>query len=236
MAIIGLIGLLCLWSTPCMARLLEEDNIYSQTTTTMMAVVDMNGGNDLNVAHHLGDVFEEKENGSKSFGYVEADSLWTNGYAGSSYHCDDCYGQFWGDVKKIVFETCEQKWDPHGFWAQEQLECKYGAEEFTMQQIGKCFGTTDNCYQLGIGAAASVAGSFCKQNGLFQQREWLPRECKEHSITTCECDAVNLVEKFIQGNVCDVYTDCRALDYVDEIYNACVQEVNEMEQEAKLQW
>jgi hypothetical protein len=105
-----------------------------------------------------------------------------------------------------------------------------------MQQFGKCFGTTDHCHQLGMGAGASVAGALCEHNGLFHKREWLPRECKDYSITTCQCDAVKIVQEYIDGNVCNPCAGTSALEHVQAIYDACVQEVDEMETEAKLPW
>jgi hypothetical protein len=108
-------------------RLLEDDNKNIDSSRMMLttAVVDLDEKEEAEECCN-GSLIDGDENGSKNFGYLEADNLWTNG--GSSYYnCDSCYGQFWVDVKDIVFATCEQKWDPNGFWAQEQLECKAGA-------------------------------------------------------------------------------------------------------------
>ena len=130
MKIITLIGVLGLWSKPCLARrLLQQDTTTTATTdssrmmTVTTAVVDLDAEDEECCRDNL---IDDDENGSKHFGWLEADNLWTNG--GSSYYnCDNCYGQFWLDVKETVFATCEEKWDPHGMWAHEQEECKAGA-------------------------------------------------------------------------------------------------------------
>ena len=60
-----------------------------------------------------------------------------------------------------------------------------GAQDFAEERISECFATTDNCYQLGLGAAAAVSGLYCSSNQLFQ-REWLPRKCKQiRSKSSC---------------------------------------------------
>lgn len=139
---------------------------------------------------------------------------------------------YWRDVIKVVFTDCDSKWT--GFWTEQAKHCKSGAEEFAMEQIGECFQVAD-CYHLGVGAASSVAGSFCKREGLFHDRDWLPLKCVKHAETSCKCDAVNTIQEFSEGGVCTTM-EGSALDHVDEIHQLCEQEVYEMEQDAKLPW
>jgi hypothetical protein len=168
-----------------------------------------------------------QDNGSYDFGYIEAERLWKNG----KYTCATVYPRFWLDVKKQVFDKCEDTW--MGFWRDEVEECKEGATNFVLEQVGDC-ATTEDCYQLGLGAAASVAGYFCRRESLYREREWLPEECEQHSTTTCQSDVVNLVEEFIEDNVCGSYKNS-SLDYIDELYELCVEEIEEMENEVNLE-
>jgi hypothetical protein len=173
--------------------------------------------------------YHSSSGGAYDYGYKEAEMLWNSN---SKYTCTTVFPRFWLDVKKPVFAKCDSKW--MGFWQDSVDECKDGASDFVLEQIGDC-ATTADCYQLGIGAAAAVAGSFCRRESLYREREWLPRECEKYATTSCQCDVVNLVQEFIDGNVCGSYTDDSALDYIDELYRLCVVEIEEMENEVKLE-
>jgi hypothetical protein len=140
---------------------------------------------------------------------------------------------YWRDVNKIVFKNCDSKWT--GLWAEQANECKIGAEQFAMEIVGDCFKVVD-CYNMGVGAASAVAGSFCKREGLFHARDWLPHKCVKHAETSCKCDALNTIQEFFDGGVCASMIGTSALDYVDEIYQWCETEVSEMELSAKLSW
>jgi hypothetical protein len=168
--------------------------------------------------------------GSRDYGYAQAKMIWTDGY----YDCANIADQYWVDVQNIVFNMCHFMWMSDSLWEQYAQECKTGAEDFVMQEMDKCIDITQ-CSQVGISAAAAVAGTFCKQNGLFHEQPaalpaaWLPStQCVQHAQISCKYDAVETVQKFNQGGVC---AQGSALNYIDEIHQLCEQEVSAMEQE-----
>jgi hypothetical protein len=175
----------------------------------------------------------------KDYGYGFAEMIWSDGY----YDCDNIHNEYWVDVQNIVFTMCDFKWlsDSSGMWEQYSQECKTGAEQFTLEEMDNCSSTVvdndnvdvEECSQVGVSAAASVAGTFCKQNGLFQEPadagSWIPTKCVQHAMVTCKYDAVQTVQRFNQGGVC---TQGSALDYIDQIHQLCEQEVSAMEQAA----
>lgn len=170
----------------------------------------------------------EDQSGSMDYGYVEAGLLWNNGL----YTCESITETFWIDVQDSVFPMCDSKWSADSMWASYSQLCKSGAEQFAMEEIDKCF-NVEECRQVGVSAAASVAGIFCKQNGLFHEvpAGWIPAKCSQHAAVSCKYDAIASVEKFNEGGVC---VSGSALDYVDEIYQLCDQEVSKMEEAAEL--
>lgn len=168
-----------------------------------------------------------------SYGYASAERLWS--FDKGNYNCDNIIQRYWVDVKRKVFTDCNNEWADSSSSSTQHLDlCKKGAEEFTMQRIGGCFQTAD-CYRLGLGASASVVGSFCNRNSVFRERKFLPRKCKEHAKNTCACDAVNLVDEFFTSGSCPAVTES-PLDYVKQIDKLCDHEVKEMEKEAQLQY
>jgi hypothetical protein len=146
------------------------------------------------------------------------------------YECSTLIDVFWRDVQTEVFGACDAHWGSYA------LECKLGAETFTLEKIGACFDVTQ-CSDLGAAAAAAVAGSFCKSNHLYHERPFLPSKCVTHAENGCKSSAVEEVQRLTDGGVCAadvVYAN--ALDVADDIYALCHEEVYNMEQAARLPW
>jgi hypothetical protein len=153
----------------------------------------------------------------------------------SYYDCDSLISGYWHDVQTIVFADCDARWSASSMWSEYSHACKSGAEEFTMEKIGECFDVQD-CADLGNAAGASVAGSFCSGNGLFHERKWLPTSCVLHAETSCKTSAVDMTQSYADDGVCSAVHHGSALDYADQLYPLCEQEVYEMEQAGKLTW
>jgi hypothetical protein len=177
---------------------------------------------------YVEDSYTDAQNGSVDYGYVEAALLWNR----THYSCESITNIFWVDVQTSVFPLCDSTWKADSMWASYSQLCKTGAEQFTVEAMDNCFDTT-KCAAVGVSAAASVAGTFCKQNGLYHERDgsWIPTKCVQHAAISCKKDAVETVEKFNQGGVC---ASGSALEYVNEIHQLCDQEVATMEQAANL--
>jgi uncharacterized membrane protein len=178
-------------------------------------------------------IADEEKNGSIDYGYVEASMLWNNAISQNDlYTCESITETFWVDVQTSVFPLCDDKWPAGTAWESYSQLCKSGAEQFAMEEMDKCFDVA-KCTQVGVSAAAAVAGTFCKQNSLYHKRPsaWIPTKCVDHALVSCKYDAVETVQKFNQGGVC---ASGSALDYVDELYQLCDQEVSSMEQAANL--
>lgn len=165
------------------------------------------------VARLLDEVKQNGVSGGESFGFISAKGLWMNG---KGYNCTNIYTQFWVDVKDQVFSECEVKLEAGSYWSVNADACKNGAEQFTREQIGTCFTTTD-CSLLGLSASATVATSFCGGYGLLQDRGFLPTRCTGHAEASCKSDAVNRIQEILDDNACLNVTGS-ALDYVRPIH------------------
>jgi hypothetical protein len=247
-----LFGLLCLTPAPAVSRRLtggvsakknEKDEYYdqlygggvepqeSESDIEPNTDTDPINGTDTEPIDDVEGTYTDtiaEQNGSMDYGYVEAGLLWKDG----QYSCESITETFWVDAQESVFPMCDSKWSADSMWASYSQLCKSGVEQFTVDEMDKCF-DVEECRQVGVGAAASVAGTFCKQNGLFNEEpaDWIPAKCVQHAEVSCKYDAVETIQKFNKEGVC---ASGSALDYVDEIYQLCDQEVSKMEASAKM--
>lgn len=223
MKISFLFGLLCLTPTPALSRRLSkaskkngQDQYYDELSA---------GGH---YQHSAGENEYYTIDGSMEYGYLEAKMLWSKG----SYKCDSITQEYWVQVQKIVFNSCDSKWPASSKWAKYSQDCKTGVEKFTVEQMDNCF-DVEECKQVGVSAAASVVGIFCKQNGLFHEGGggWIPVKCVQYAEVSCEYDAVETAQKFIEGGVCG---NGSGMDYLDEIHQLCQKELDAMLEAAQL--
>jgi hypothetical protein len=175
--------------------------------------------------------------GCMEFGYLEAKMLWSSSSSHGPYQCESIIQDYWvHGVQTIVFSTCDSKWPATSEWAMYAQDCKKGAEKFTMEQMDNCF-NVEECKQVGVSAAASVVGMFCEEqnNGLFHNKAggWIPAKCVQYAEVSCNYDAVETAQRFMEGGVCG-HESSSGLDYLDEIHQLCQTELNAMLEAAKL--
>jgi hypothetical protein len=244
--------LLCLTSTPtpAVSRLLDEKSESKKNEASEKNENEVKNEKDEYYEKVYGDILDPPEDlendlppvtdttdpiapvsditsGSMDYGYVEAKMLWVNGL----YECQTFTEKYWIDVQTHVFAMCDSKWAAGTTWAAYSQDCKLGAEKFAREEMDKCFDVAE-CSQVGVSAAASVAGIYCKQNGLFHEPTgWIPTKCVQHAQVSCKYDAVETIQNFNQGGVCAADS---ALDHVDEIYQLCDEQIAAMEQAAQL--
>jgi hypothetical protein len=197
--------------------------------------LDQHGAVDIDYNAGASDEYYYTSDGSMEYGYLEAKMLWSNGGTnGSPYQCKSITHDYWVQVQKIVFKTCDSTWPATSKWFQYSYDCKKGAEKFTVEQMDNCY-DVEQCKQVGISAAASVVGLFCKaQNGLFRERTggWIPVKCVQYAEVSCKYDAVETAQTFIEGGVCGHGTS--GMDYLDEIHQLCQKELHKMVEAAQL--